>query len=84
MENEILPVVSGLIAGVLLGGVTARRRPLVWALASVVLGLLATVASGEFKATWAYLLIDIPLVGAVSCAAFLVSRRIRRRQLQLA
>lgn len=84
MENEILPVVSGLIAGTLLGGVTARNRPLVWALASVVLGLLGTVASGEFKATWAYLLIDIPLVGAVSCAAFLVTRRLRRRQLQLA
>lgn len=84
MENEILPVVSGLAAGMLLGSVTARRRPLVWALASVVLGLLATVASGEFKTTWAYLLIDIPLVGAVSCAAFLATRRIRRRQLQLA
>lgn len=84
MENEILPVVSGLVAGTLLGGVTARRRPLVWALASVVLGLLATVVSGEFRASWAYLLVDIPLVGLASCAAFLVTRRVRRRQLRLA
>lgn len=84
MENEFLPVMSGLVAGIMLGGVTARRRPLVWAVASVVLGLLATVLSGEFKTSWAYLLIDIPLVGAVACAAFLVTRKLRRRQLQLA
>ena len=54
MENEFLPLISGVIAGLLLGGVTARRRPLVWALLSVGLGLLATVATGEFKATWSW------------------------------
>lgn len=84
MENELLPIVSGVIAGLLLGGVTARRRPLVWALLAVGLGLLATVVSGEFTATWAYLLIDIPLVGTVSAAAFLLTRRVRRRRLSLA
>lgn len=84
MENELLPVLSGVLAGILLGGTTARRRPVVWLALSVVLGLLATVVSGEFKASWAYLLIDIPLVGAVSAASFLVVRRVRRRQLALA
>lgn len=83
MEHEFLPVVSGLLAGLVLGGVTARRRPLVWVLASVILGLLATVVSGEFRVSWAYLLVDIPLVGAAAAAAFLVTRRVRRRQLQL-
>ena len=83
MENEFLPLISGVIAGLLLGGVTARRRPMVWALLSVGLGLLATVATGEFKATWAYLLVDIPLVGAASSATFLAARHVRRRQLQL-
>ena len=84
MENEILPVVSGILAGVVLGGITARRRPLVWLVMSVVLGLLATVVSGEFRTSWAYLLIDIPLVGAVSAAAFMAVRWARRRQLALA
>ena len=42
-----------------------------------------TVVSGELKATWAYLLVDIPLVGLVSYAAFTATRRVRRRQLQL-
>lgn len=84
MENEIFPVVSGLVAGLVLGTVTARRRPWVWALLSVVLGLLATVLSGEFKTTWAFLLIDIPLVGAASAASFVGSRAVRLRQLRLA
>ena len=53
MENELLPVVSGILAGVVLGGVTARRRPVVWLVLSVALGLLATVASGELRASWA-------------------------------
>lgn len=83
MENEIFPVAAGLVAGLVLGTVTARRRPWVWALLSVVLGLAATVLSGEFKTTWAFLLIDIPLVGAASAASFLVSRTVRLRHLQL-
>lgn len=29
MQDELLPVMSGIVAGVLLGRVTARRRPLV-------------------------------------------------------
>ena len=83
MENELLPVVSGILAGVVLGGITARRRPYVWLVLSVVLGLLATVVSGEFKASWAYLLIDIPLVAGVSAASFYAVRWVRRRQLAL-
>ncbi len=82
MENEILPVASGLVAGVVLGSVTARRRPWVWALLSVLLGLLATILSGEFKTTWAFLLIDIPLVGTASAASFLVSRTLLLRHLR--
>ncbi len=84
MENEIFPVISGVLVGSVLGGVTARRRPWVWALLSVVLGLAATVVSGEFKTTWGYLLIDIPLVGATSAGAFLVSRKLVLRRLQVA
>lgn len=76
-------MVSGLVAGLVLGTVTARRRPWVWALLSVVLGLLATVLSGEFKTTWGFLLIDIPLVGAASAASFTVSRTARLRHLRL-
>ena len=66
--NELLPVTAGLVVGVVLGGVTAGRRPWVWLAASVVLGVAATVLTGEWKVSWAYLLVDIPLV-ALSAAA---------------
>lgn len=84
MENEFLPIISGAVAGLLLGTLSARHRALAWVLLSVGLGMLATVASGEFRTTWAYLLIDIPLVATASLATFHVSRRVRRRSLGLA
>lgn len=84
MENEVLPIISGIMSGLVLGTVTARRRPWVWAVLSIFLGLAATVVSGEFKTTWAYLVIDIPLVGAASAASFLASRNVRLRRLKLA
>jgi hypothetical protein len=64
--NELFPVITGLLAGALMAWVPAlRRRRLTW-LAAVVLGVAATVLSGEFRVSWAYLLVDVPLV-AVSC-----------------
>lgn len=68
MMNELLPVLSGLVVGGSLGLCAPRKRPRVAALASVVLGLLATVVSGEYAVSWGYLLVDVPLV-AVSAAA---------------
>jgi hypothetical protein len=84
VENELFPLTSGVLIGLVLGAVTARRRPWVWAVLSVGLGFVATVVSGEFRSTWAYLLLDIPLVGGTSAAAFLISRTARRRLLSLA
>ena len=72
--NELLPVTAGLVVGVVLGGVTAGRRPWVWLAASVVLGVAATVLTGEWKVSWAYLLVDIPLVALSAAAGYLLSR----------
>ena len=72
--EEIFPITAGLICGLLLGTFTARR-PLALGLASsVVLGFLATVLSGEWRISWAFLLIDIPLVAGCVAVAFLGSR----------
>ena len=84
MENELVPVLSGVLAGLVLGGLTARQRPLAWVLLSFGLGLAATVVTGEFRISWVYLVVDIPLVAAVSAGAFVVTRAARRRQLRLA
>jgi hypothetical protein len=40
--------------------------------------VLATVASGEFYITWAFLLIDIPLVALSAVASFYAVHRLRR------
>ena len=42
---------------------------------AVVLGVLATVVTGEFKTSWAYLLVDIPLVAIAAIVGLLAGRR---------
>jgi hypothetical protein len=69
--QELLPFVSGLLLGSLLGLLRPSRRVRVGAVLTIVSGVLATLASGEFRTSWAFLGIDIPLV-AVSAAAGLV------------
>jgi uncharacterized membrane protein YccC len=71
------PVASGLIVGLALGLLAPRLRFLIGAIAAVVLGTLATVVSGEFELSWAYLLIDIPLVAVASVAGLLAGRLVR-------
>jgi hypothetical protein len=71
---EIFPVLAGLICGLVLGGLTARRRIVVGVGVSIVAGLLATVLSGEWRVSWAFLLIDIPLVAVSAVVGDLVSR----------
>jgi len=71
---EIFPVLAGLICGLVLGGLTARRRIVVGVGVSIVAGLLATVLSGEWRVSWAFLPIDIPLVAVSAVVGDLVSR----------
>lgn len=77
MLNELLPIASGLVAGSLLALLRPSLRLAVGAPLAVVLGLLATVASGEFKASWAFLLIDIPLVALCAVAGLVTAGRVR-------
>jgi hypothetical protein len=77
--NELFPIAAGLLCGILLGVVTARRRPVVWVIGSIVIGVAATFISGEWKIGWEYLLIDIPLAGMAAAAAFLGARVVTLR-----
>jgi dolichyl-phosphate-mannose--protein O-mannosyl transferase len=79
VKNELFPIVSGLILGALLPLIRPRMRLAVGVAASVVLGTIATVVSGEYKVGWEFLLIDIPLVAVCSAAAFSTVRAARRR-----
>jgi len=44
---------------------------------AIVLGLLATVVTGEFKTSWGYLLFDIPLVAFAAFLGLLSARHLR-------
>jgi hypothetical protein len=72
--TEFFPIVAGLLCGLLLGSFTARRRVIVGLAFSVVAGVLATVVSGESQISWAFLLIDIPLVAVSAGAGDFISR----------
>ena len=78
--TELFPIVAGLVCGVVLGSLTARRRVLVGLAFSVVAGVLATVVSGEWRISWAFLLIDIPLVAVSAAVGDLLSRRVVLRR----
>ena len=47
----------------------------------VVLGVLATVVSGEYAISWGFLLIDVPLAAAATVVGLGISRALRRRGL---
>jgi hypothetical protein len=78
--TEFFPIAAGLSCGLLLGSLTARRRVIVGLAFSVVAGVLATVVSGEWRISWAFLLIDIPLVAVSAAAGDLLSRRVVLRR----
>jgi hypothetical protein len=78
--TEIFPFFGGVLIGVLV----ARRPRIPLAVAAVLavaLGVLATVVSGEFRLSWAYLYFDVPFVALTAVAtAWLVRWRFPRRQ----
>lgn len=78
--SEVLPVLTGILIGVGLGWLRPRTRLWVGSVLAILGGLLATVVSGEFRLTWAYLLIDIPLVAGASILALAITRRVRRQR----
>jgi hypothetical protein len=75
--NELFPILSGLFIGGLLGLIRPTMRFWAGAALAVVFGVLATVISSEFKISWAFLLIDIPLVAGSAIAGLALMRRLR-------
>jgi hypothetical protein len=76
--SELFPVVSGVVVGLLVGVLRPSSRLAVGVLLAVALGFTATVVSGEFRVSWGYLLVDIPLVAGSAAVSFLVTRSVRR------
>lgn len=75
--NEIVPLVGGLIVGLLLHVVPGSRlRVVVGVLAAFGVGLLATVVSGEYRIGWEYLLFDVPLAALCTVGSYLAVGRL--------
>jgi len=75
--EELFPIISGLVIGLILGGIAPRLRFWVGAILAIVFGVLATVISGEFHISWGFLLIDIPLVAISAVLGLSIARRLR-------
>jgi hypothetical protein len=60
--NELFPIVCGVLIGLACRAERAPRwRCACWVRLSIACGIAATVFSGEFKISWSFLLIDVPL-----------------------
>ena len=77
--HELFPIVSGLLLGAALPLIRPQMRLTVGVGASVLLGALATIISGEYRIGWEFLLIDVPLVALCSAAGFATARTVRQR-----
>jgi hypothetical protein len=74
--EELLPVASGLVLGSILGLLRPSLRLPVGVVLVIVLGVAATVVSGEYLISWSFLLIDIPLVAVAAVAGMYVMHRL--------
>jgi hypothetical protein len=72
--DELFPVVSGVVLGIVVAGIRPSLRLWIGIPLSIALGLAATVLSGEFEVGWEYLLIDIPLVAVSAGLSFTLAR----------
>jgi hypothetical protein len=72
--DELFPIVSGVVLGIVVAGVRPSLRPWVGIALSIALGLAATALSGELAIGWGYLLVDIPLVAVSAGVSFTLGR----------
>ncbi len=79
LVNEVVPILLGVGSGALIGAIASRPRARLWLTCSIALGLAATVLTGEWRTSWGFVLIDIPLVAVSSAGAFLALRAMRYR-----
>lgn len=78
--HEVFPVVAGIATGmVALRIMDLRFRIALIAVMSVLFGVIATFISGEALISWAFVLIDIPLVLVAAVATVVIAPRVIER-----
>ena len=81
--GEVFPVLAGIALGmVALRIMDLRLRAGLIVVMSVVFGVIATFISGEALISWAFVLIDIPLVLAAALCTIAIAPRVIDRLAQ--
>ncbi|MCM8745547.1 hypothetical protein NET03_03280 [Thermomicrobium sp. CFH 73360] len=82
MIGEILPITAGVVVGLICWRIASvRLRTAALVVLNVIFGTLASAINGELALTWAFLLIDIPLVFLVAVGtSILLTRFVKARQ----
>jgi hypothetical protein len=78
--QEFFPLMGGLVLGSLLGLLRTSARLRIGVLLTICIGLLATLASGEFRLHWGFVLLDISLVAASVVAGLCCTRLMQSKQ----
>ncbi len=79
INPEAFPVVGGLVLGSVARLTYHATRRVSYVLALIVLAFCATVASGEFRQSWGYLLADLAIVSTAAVGAYVLVGLAARR-----
>ena len=74
--NELLPVASGIVLGAIVPYLHPGLQLWIVAVLAILLGAIATVASGEFSVSWGYLLVDIALAVGSALASMRLAHKL--------
>jgi hypothetical protein len=78
LVQELLPIGCGFLLGALARGIRPSLRWPVGAALTIPVGAAATVVTGEASISWAFVLIDIPMVAVAASIGFIVPQRLDR------
>jgi hypothetical protein len=78
LVQELLPIGCGVLLGALARGIRPSLRWPIGVVLTIGLGVMASVVSGEAAISWAFVLIDIPMVAVAASVGFLVAHRLDR------
>lgn len=77
---EVLPVIGGLILGSIARYAYNRTQRWTYVIGILIIALCATIASGEFRQSWGFLLDDLIIVSISASSAFLLVGHAARRK----